>query len=247
MNTAMKVIKADHDRRIAIPGVADPVLRPVDIDPSRTGFASLRSLRIYRFDNGSTIDGHAEEDEVFVVVMAGSIELTVTGDNSGEEPRPTMLSSVSNSNADPCVAYLPPHSAYRLIAKTDADVAYARATPASGNPSAVFTARGRMDAPGVTVLLEEETYAQRLRLRVVHINADRDGVDLRPLRESETMCEALIHIRTVPTEEVATITSVAHDPIQLKSWDTAVVNPEDSPTLYIATNSSALILLVLAV
>ncbi len=58
-----------------MPGLAR---RPVDIDQSQTGFANLRSLRIYRFDAGSVIDGHAEEDEVFVVVMAGSVELTMT-------------------------------------------------------------------------------------------------------------------------------------------------------------------------
>ena len=63
-----------------------PVQRPVDIDRSQTGFANLRSLRIYRFDKDSVIDGHAEEDEVLIVMMAGSVELTMMDHNAGDSP-----------------------------------------------------------------------------------------------------------------------------------------------------------------
>ncbi len=243
----MKLIKADYNRRIAIPGVPELVQRPVDIDPTRTGFANLRSLRIYRFDAESTIEGHAEEDEVLVVVLAGSIEFTVSGDNSGEEPRPLTLSAASEAHSDPCVAYLPPGSAYRLLAKTDAQVAYARATPASGPPSKAFTPRGRTDAEGITVLLEEKAYAQRLRLRLVQINASGDDVEFTPIEESEAMLEALVHVRTTPTEAAATISNAESGPILLQSWDTAAVAPGDLPTLHIAKRSSALILMVLAI
>ncbi|MEP6645406.1 MAG: hypothetical protein ABJA69_12965, partial [Acidobacteriaceae bacterium] len=91
----MKLLKADHNRRLEIPGVPNLVRRPVDIDKSQTGFANLRSLRIYRFDADSVINGHAEEDEVFIVGMAGSVELAMSEHDSIEGARPVTLSTPS--------------------------------------------------------------------------------------------------------------------------------------------------------
>jgi len=243
----MKLIKADHDRRLEIPGVPGLARRPVDIDRSRTGFTNLRSLRIYRFDAQSVINGHAEEDEVFVVVMAGSVELNVSEANSPGGPHSFLLSAAGASGNLPCVAYLPPDSAYQLIPQTDADVAYARATPVGCRASTVFAPRPRGGAVGVTALLEETTYARRLRVRLVQIDASQDNVVFKPVQESESLCEALVHVRTAPAEGVATITTFGAGPTELNSWDTASVAPGDHPALCVASQSSALVLVVLAV
>ena len=74
----MKLLQADHDRRLEIPGVPGLACRPVDIDAAKTGFEDLRSLRIYRFEPEGVIEGHAEEDEVYVVLLAGSAKLVIT-------------------------------------------------------------------------------------------------------------------------------------------------------------------------
>lgn len=242
----MQLIKADHDRRLELPGVPAPVRRPVDIDRALTSFANLRSLRIYRFDAQSVINGHAEEDEVFVVVMAGTVAFSVQEANAEGEWRSFRLSAVSGSDDQARVAYLSPHAAYRLTPQTDADVAYVRATPVGGRPSTVFTSNILRDAAGITVLLEEEAYAQRLRLRLVQINASEDDIAFTPVRESESGFEALVHIRTLPAEQVAAIATNTES-MQLDSWDTIAVAPGDCPTLSIAKGTSALVLNVLAV
>jgi len=95
----MKLIKPDQDRRIEIPGVPHPVRRPVDIDQSKTGFKNLRTLRIYRFDPGSVIDGHAEEDEVFIIILAGSAELAISAE--GKEYSPITLSAAPSTQSSP--------------------------------------------------------------------------------------------------------------------------------------------------
>ena len=220
----MQLIKADHERRLELPGVPDPVRRPVDIDRSRTAFLNLRSLRIYRFDAQSVIDGHAEEDEVFVVVLAGSVEFSVQEANSEGEWRHFTLSAVTGSGTYAFVAYLSPHSAYQLTPQTDADVAYARATPVGGRPSTVFSTSVPTNAGGASVLFEETAYAQRLQLRLVQINAGEDEVAFEPIRTSESGYEALVHIQTLPAGKVATVaTSVK--PIQIHSWDTVALAP----------------------
>jgi KduI/IolB family len=242
----MKLIKADHHRRVEIPGLPAPARRPVDIDKSQTGFANLRSLRIYSFDVDSVINGHAEEDEVLIVVLAGSVELTMSDHNSADSPRPFTLSAASEVHNDPCAAYLPPHAAYQLIPQSDADVAYARATPADGRPPRIFTSHLRLDHAGVALVLEESTYPQLLRLRLLQITPVQHEIAFTPIEESENRCEALIHIRTVPTERVATITTAATEPAQVNSWDTLCVMPGDRPLLRVAAGSSALVLTILA-
>jgi hypothetical protein len=242
----MKLIKADHNRGLEIPGVPGLARRPVDIDRSRTGFANLHSLRIYRFDAQSVINGHAEEDEVFVVVLAGSVELSVSEADSAGGSRSFTLSAASSSYREACVAYLPPHSAYRLTPRTDADVAYARATPVGGRPAAAFTPSARKSADGATVLLEEATYAQRLRLRLTEIDASQGDVAFTPVQESDSSWEALVHVRTVPAEGVASIVTPGAGPTRLDSWDTVAVEPGEHPTLRIAMRSSAFVLVVLA-
>jgi hypothetical protein len=243
----MKLIKADHQRRIEIAGVPEPVERPVDIDRSQTGFANLRSLRIYRFDNGSVIDGHAEEDEVLIVMMAGSVELSMMDQNSGDSPRPLTLSAASDTQGDPCVAYLPPHGGYRLIPRSNAEVAYARATPAGGPPPHVFGSHPVSDHSGVTLLVEENNYLQRLRLRLLQVTAAQKDISVLPIQRSEDRCEALVHVRTAPAEGVASITREGATVTSLASWDTVTVLPGECPALSFKAGSSALVLVVLAV
>ena len=242
----MNLIKADHDRRIEIPGVPGLVRRPVDIDQSRTGFTALRTLRIYRFDADSVINGHAEEDEVFIVVIAGSIDLTMNSDNWPDSQRHFKLAAAGDSDNAACVAYLPSHAAYQLIPRGEADVAYARAMPLGSRPPKVFTPQFRRVAAGVSVVLDESTYAERLRLRLVQIDAQQNAVALAPIHESEAIYETLVHVRTMPSERSATITGTAVAPTLLDSWDTFAVASGDRPTLRIVTGSSALALIVMA-
>lgn len=242
----MKRIKADHQRRIEIAGVAESVQRPVDIDRSQTGFAALRSLRIYRFDKGSVIDGHAEEDEVLIVMMAGSVELSMMDHDSADSPPPFTLSAAGDAHSDPCAAYLPPAAGYRLVAQSNAEVVYARATPAGGRPSHVFQSHAVADQSGVTLLLEENNYPRLLRLRLLQITAAQHDISVLPIQKAEDQCEALVHVRTIPSEDVATITREPATRTPLASWDTVAVMPGDSPTLTFKAGSSALVLVVLA-
>ena len=223
----------------------EPVQRPVDIDKLQTGFAKLRSLRVYHFEAGSVIHGHAEEDEVLIVLMAGSVELIMIDNNSADTPQPIILSAASDSLDHPCAAYLPPHAAYQLIPRTAADVAYARATPSAGPPPKVFSSHAGPRGD-IALLLEVATYPRLLRIRLMQIRATQHEMTLTPIEEAEDTCEALIHVRTVPAERVATITAANAGPIALDSWDAVSVMPGDRPTLRFATGSSALVLVVLA-
>jgi hypothetical protein len=243
----MKVIKADHQRRIEIAGVREPVPRPVDIDRSQTGFANLRSLRIYRFDKDSVIAGHAEEDEVLIVMMAGSVELSMMDPNSGDSPRALILSAASDSQGDPCAAYLPPHAAYQLIPRSNAEVAYARATPADGPPPRVFRSHSVPDDSGITLLLEENNYPRRLRLRLLQVTAGQKDISVLPIPRPEDRCEALVHVRTAPAEGVASITREDATLTPLASWDTVTVLPGDCPAVSFKAGSSALVLVVIAI
>ena len=242
----MKLIKPDHNRRLEILGVPGLARRPVDIDRARTGFANLRSLRIYQFDAQSVINGHAEEDEVFVVVLAGSVALRVSEADSTGGSQCFTLSAASSPHREACAAYLPPHSAYRLTPKP------MRTRVCAGDPRwcssrpAAFTPSARRNADGATVLLEEDTHAQRLRLRLTEIDARRGDVAFTPVEESESSREALVHVRTVPAEGVASIEAPGAGPTQLDSWDTVSVDPGEHPIMCILMRSSALVLVVLA-
>ena len=240
----MKLLKADHQRRVEIPGVPVPVRRPVDIDNTQTAFVNLRSLRIYCFDEGSVINGHAEEDEVLIVVLMGSVELTMSESEIQDSSRPFLLSAATDS--DSCAAYLPPRAAYRLTPRGNAEVAYARATPPSGRAPTVFKSQPSREQCGITVLLQENSYPQRLRMRLAQITASQQEIACTPIEHPEESCEALIHIRTTPAERGVTITDADGRATALESWDTVAIAPGDRPTVRVALGSSALILVVLA-
>lgn len=242
----MKRIEADPQRRVEIEGVAEPVRRPVNIDRAKTGFVKLRSLRIYRFDAGSVIDGHAEEDEVLIVVLAGAIDLTLTGSDASEIPQAATLHAVSEVPGQASAAYLPPRGAYRLIARGAADVAYARATPPTGPAPAFFRSPAIPDEAHPAVLLEEFTYPLQLRLRVTHISARDSDATVTPIQEDENFSEALIHVQTEPEEQSVAMTSQGAKPIQLASWDTVAVSPGERPAVVVPASTSVLLLTVFA-
>jgi hypothetical protein len=241
----MIVIKPDHHRHIDIPGVPAPVRRPVDIDPAKTGFTRLRTLRIYQFDQGSVIEGHAEEDEVFIVVLAGSVELTVNDGNANLDFS-TTLSAPKGANRLACVAYLPPGAAYKLIPHTGADVAYARATPSGLRPAKFFSSLATETAPGISVLLEETSHAERLRLRLLQFDATQHDISFTPIDESGAGCEALVHIRIDGAEQLAVVNRSPAQSAWLESWDTLAMTPNEGLTLNIAKGSSGLVLIVMA-
>lgn len=114
----MQIIDADETRLIDLPGVGK-CPRPVDIDQSVTGFKTLKSLRIYRFQPGATIEGESEADEVFVLPVSGAFHIEVTGR--------TVLSADLSLDGPTRALYMTPHHAYRLTPRRETLVAYARA------------------------------------------------------------------------------------------------------------------------
>ena len=240
----MILIKPLHERRIELPGVPSPVPRPVDIDSSVTGFASLRTLRIYRFEEGSVIEGHAEEDEVFIVVLSGAVELTMTANDIA--PVFVMLSDPLSAQGDGCAAYLPPGAAYKLIARSDADVAYARATPVGARPPQIFAASRTKQNSGVHILLDQRNYAERLRLRLLEVPLLKSDLSFTLAENVDPECEALIHFRITPSERQIEATSTESDPILLDSWDTLAIAPLEPLSCKIGSGTSALILVTMA-
>ena len=138
----MLVIEPDFTRRIELPGVgACP--RPVDIDQGLTGFSDLVSLRIYTFAGGMVIDGEAEKDELFIVLMRGTIDVEVAGGSTHN--------FLLRTQSGPRAVYLPPHDRYRLHARSDADVAYARARPRAGKAKIGLAVVGYADSLSIAL------------------------------------------------------------------------------------------------
>lgn len=181
----MLIVEPDFARRIDLPGNG-PCPRPVDIDRGTTHFDKLLSLRVYSFASGAVIDGEAEEDEVFVVLMRGAAEVAVT--EAGTRADPFALDTDGGSRA----VYLPPHAGYRLTAPTDCDIAYARVqppVPQLNRARAFAPAGGRLDvaayAAGMDLALRSVPAGETLSLadregglpeRFVHVRSDDGGV-----------------------------------------------------------------------
>jgi len=192
----MLLIEPDFTRRIDLPG-AGPCPRPVDIDQSVTGFADLVSFRVYAFAAGVTIHGEAEGDELFIVLMRGTIDLAVR--EGGEQVGVFSLDTGGESRA----IYMPPGSEYYLTAQGDADVAYARVRgeAATTRRTKVFSsADGRTlgQAAGMTFALTSLKPGAVLDLapsgspapeRLVHLRssgAGRAEIGGRPLGDWQT-------------------------------------------------------------
>ena len=243
----MKLIAADHDRRYDLPGVSDSARRPVDIDASNTGFTRLRSLRLYRFEAGSVIDGHAEEDEVFVVVTSGSVEMKIGWEDSAVDAAGIHTLSVPTGvSVEPFVAYLPPHSAYQLTPHTSADVAYARATPVETRSPAVFRASPSATSEGVTALLDERSHAERLRLKVLRVRAESNAVVVELTGDADAGLEGLVHIQNSSSQDVGSVAAEGGSSLPLHSWDTLALAPGERPVLHAAPGVDLLVLMVFA-
>ena len=163
----MKIIDKDDNRMIDLPGVG-PCPRPVDIDERVTGFKTLKSLRIYRFQPGATIEGESENDEVFVVPVTGRVSLAV----SGAHPVTAEVSPEGPARA----LYMTPDHAYRLTPGAETLVAYSRAA-----------AEGRVPCQQVEAA-ESSGLAEKLAFRVVDLTAG----EMLPLGGvKETLCSVV--------------------------------------------------------
>jgi len=171
----LRLFRPDFDRRIDLPG-AGPCPRPVDIDRSVTGFSRLVALRVYSFAQGVAIDGEAEGDEVFIVLMRGRADIAIS---SGGHPHgPFLLRDDGGMRA----VYMPPHAAYRLSAIDDCDIAYARVQPRGTTFRDVrgfAPTSGRLDIVGhadgmdlALVTLDAGPDLGRLPERFVHVRSD---------------------------------------------------------------------------
>jgi len=171
----MLIVAPDFERRIDLPG-AGPCPRPVEIDHTGTGFSELVALRVYSFAKGVAIDGKAEDDEVFIVAMRGTVHIAIT--QAGQAARDFALSDGPGLR----VVYMPPHAAYRLSAQSDCDIAYARARPNGSDAPKVdgFAATGgRLDiaghAQGMDLMLVAAQAGDNIELgadeRFVHVRA----------------------------------------------------------------------------
>ena len=242
----LTLLKANQTRGVELAGVSGPVPRPVDIDQTLTGFETLRTLRIYRFEPPAVIDGHAEEDEVYLVVLAGSVDLVVRSAHWAASATRFTLTAAGPQDPVACAAYLPPQAEYELTPLTAADVAYARARPSGSRSPAIFTSEPRMSTDGVWELLVERAHAERLRLRLLHIDALSKTVALIPIPASDADGEGLIHVTTTPAQHAARVETTAGAVTSLDSWDTVAVRPREHPILRIAAGSSASTLVVVA-
>lgn len=196
----MLIVRPDFERRIDLPG-AGPCPRPVDIDRSRTGFSDLVSLRIYSFAQGVAIDGEAEEDEVFIVLMRGEAEIAISKD--GLHTGTFSLSRYRGTRA----VYMPPHASYRLMALGDCDIAYARAQPLEPElpDTRAFAAAGdRLDIIG---------HATGMDLALATLLA---GEQVRPMSGGRRP-ERFIHLRAGD----AMAATIAGEP--LGDWDSVAL------------------------
>lgn len=240
-----KLLKADHSRRIDLAGVG-PAPRPVDIDQAQTGFSALKTLRIYRFEPPAVVHGHAEDDEVFIIVLAGEVDLTVKSDHWSESGTRHQLRAPNAKEPLACAAYLPPHAEYELTARSTTDVAYARALPAAGRPPAVFYSKPGQEPSEANLLLDESAHAERLRLQLWQVESRESAVDLVSVTRPVAKGEALIHVRA-PMSRTLTVNAPGLPGVALESWDTLAVAAGERPQIRVAARSSALGLVVSAV
>lgn len=215
--TGTFIIHPDLQRRIDLPGVG-PCARPVDIDRALTGFAKLVSLRVYAFDKGVVIDGEAEGDEVFIVLMRGRADVAVS--SGGREAGSFSLQQAGGTR----VVYMPPHAAYRLTAVSDCDVAYARAVPCGTNLPA---ACGFVPAPD---RLDITGHALSMNVAIATVQAGK----CVSLGEDGRSSECFMHIRSNGMK--ATIAGE-----RLHDWDSVAVADGESALLQVQAGSAEIL------
>lgn len=214
----MLIVRPDFDRRIDLPG-AGPCPRPVDLDRSRTGFSDLVSLRVYSFAAGLAIDGEAEDDEVFIVLMRGRAEVAITQGGQAVE-----VFALAPGEA-PRVVYMPALASYQLTATSGCDIAYARVRPAadaSAPPRGFAPAAGRLEVIG---------HATRMNLTLAQLPAggasSRVGVGRSP--------ERFVHLRG--TDGV--IATIAGE--TLRDWDTVALDAGEDAGLTIEAGTAEIL------
>ncbi|GAA3753790.1 5-deoxy-glucuronate isomerase [Terriglobus aquaticus] len=243
----MKLIHPDHERLYPLPGVAVPAHRPVDIDGSNTGFQRLRSLRIYRFPAGVPVDGHAEDDEVFLILTEGTATVQIGISEADPASVGTFTLSAFHAHGDrPSVAYLPPHAVYRLTPHTIADVAYARATTPHQRETAVFSTRRHSAKEGRGVLLDQRNHAHLLGLLLAEIVAGREDLELDLRGGVAPGAELLVHIQSENPIASASLQTSNGDTLPIHSWDTVALAPNETATLRIPPRTDLLTLTVFA-
>lgn len=245
----MKLLKPDHETRYEVPGVPGRVRKPVNLDGAAVGFTRLRSLRLYQFNAGSVIGGHAEEDEVFVIVTAGSVEMKIGFSDEVVDGFGTFTLSAPGAAASDAafVAYLPPHSVYRMTPHTAADVFYARATPSGIREPAVFHASASGSNGPVDVLLQNHTHAERLRIKILRITPAGADVVLQPVDQADGHCEAFIHLQGEPAgARVGKFSRDVVAPLLLEGWDTVALSPGETPVFEVEQASTVTLVVVLA-
>jgi 5-deoxy-D-glucuronate isomerase len=175
----MRVIDADPGNMIDLPGVG-PCPRPVDIHQGLTGFTTLKTLRIYRFAAGVTIDGESEGDEVWIVPLEGEIAMAITGAHP-------LAARLSLSDA----LYMPPYHGYRLTPSVPATVAYARAAAQGLYPTQLAGGQTEHLAQAQVYLAEGEALVcESGAERLIHVAAGRLAVAGRPVIAGQTLALA---------------------------------------------------------
>jgi hypothetical protein len=152
----MQLIAPDPTRMIDLPGVG-PYPRPVDIDQSVTGFGRLVSMRIYTFASGTTIEGEAEDDEVYIVLLKGRARFEVSGEHDAE---------YDLDESGTRMVYLPMGHHYRLKPLAHAEIAYMRAKPKGVKPPKGFA------ASSVPEIVADPGHADTLGVRLIQIGPD---------------------------------------------------------------------------
>ena len=207
---------------VELPGVgACP--RPVDIDQSVTGFSDLVSLRVYTFACGMVIDGEAEEDELFIVLMRGTIDVEVAGASTN--------SFTLQTNVGARAVYLPPHDRYRLRARSDADVAYTRAKP---RVDIARIARAFECVDGSLTILG---YADSMS---VALSAATHSGDRALSELAAPGGERLIHARLNDSGAIWVAGQPLHD------WQTLALNRDDGGNVEQATGSATILVVASA-
>ena len=218
----MRIVEPDFTRLIELPGVGR-CPRPVDIDQSVTGFSDLVSLRVYTFARDMIIDGEAEEDELFIVLLRGTVDVDVAGG--------LTASFALQTDGGTGAVYLPPHDRYRLHARSDADVAYARARPGDDNAKiarAFDSVDGRLAVVG---------YADSLSIALSVRAAGND----RALSElGNSVGERLVHIRSNDSGAIC----VAGQP--LRDWQTLALGRGDPGEIDLASGSATVLVVAAA-
>lgn len=124
-------VRSDWDARIWIDGAGEAERR-LEVTPAIAGW-DLLSFRTYTFRANQVIEGESATDEMAMVLLSGSLTLSVAGRGWQETWACAGRSSVFDGRP-PYAVYLPPGHTYSMTVHRDADCAYGRAPAAGARP-----------------------------------------------------------------------------------------------------------------